>query len=1119
MTLPRLCPLSLLIALALAAPGSALAAAGSIVSLQGKGEVKSASADWHGAKIKEPLDNGDFVRTGDLSQMAILLQDQTQIRLNQNSQLQIKSASDAASSAATALKLNSGRAWSAAKAAPPAGANFAAAPPRVSMETPSATMSIRGTDWEVEVGPDGRTQLVVLSGAVEIGNAQGSLLVGRGEAAVAEIGKAPVRLILSNPKERVQWVSAYRPEPLRILTAAGDDASPTLREAARLIDAGQLAEGRALLNTAPAGWPRDLLQADLKAVEGKLDDALFLARHAQDHGGGDLARGRLARLLVLADRSDEAAKLLAEGSADSPSADLWLARGEQARFEGDGRSARNAYAHATAADSTDARGWGGLGSVAAERERVAEAREMLAKAAALSPQDASYPGELGTVEAFADRYPEAEATFAKALELRPDDYVALTGRGVMRLKQGRAEEATEDLLRATVIEPRYARAQLYTGIAYYQLGRTARAIEAFAHAAELDTKDPLPYLYMSMVHTDQFEAAPALAAARESLTRMPYLKSLNQVANNQKGVANVGNALAFWGMKDWAMAYAQDGYYPYYAGSHLFLADLYDNHYAKNSELFQGFLADPTVFGASNRFQSLIHRPGNYQSASLTLARDSVNYEYIPRVTANGYSNSVSPFAYYVDMDTDRTHTRAGQGFINRGEDPTITAAVGWVPNHDLKLFAFYTHEDFTGHRDGSLLSPELARSPISDFSFGGAYFLTPSTMFQARAGRSNLDSDQRYQYVGSRLAGSTNDGVVAREFQAALRSRLDNDWELALGLETARTEDNATLSIAFPNTAPSVRDDALLNEHSDLGYVSIRHDFSPTAFLQADAVYTEYSKHVSGLHLESGITTSVDRQFNDRRWSPRIGFSYLPQAGHRVRLAYQDWVRPSSATSLGPVATAGIPLDDSLLRYGGRITRTIARLESEWTPRLYSEFSIDHRDVRNLDTYDISLAENYANLKRLRQNSLTDIVEFYTSGTTNDEWSKAYLASRAKVDQLQGKVNAALTDTVSGNASYTWTDSDLSFFNKSYYLPRHTLKLGATWLSPLHIRLAADAVWRSGAFSLLDRSGARPPYWSANASASWETPDKRYGVAAFIRDMHSPNAPTFYGVAASMKF
>ncbi|HET7776773.1 MAG TPA: FecR family protein, partial [Azospira sp.] len=148
---------------------NAATSSASVVSLQGSGDFKAADkSDWQRVSVKQPLFHGDFVRTGDLSQMALLFSDNTQLRLNQNSQLQIKSVGDS-QGAQTVVKLNAGRAWSQIK--PQTGGGSGGV--RVNMETPSATMSIRGTDWEVEVAPDGTTQLVVLSGTVEIGNAQG----------------------------------------------------------------------------------------------------------------------------------------------------------------------------------------------------------------------------------------------------------------------------------------------------------------------------------------------------------------------------------------------------------------------------------------------------------------------------------------------------------------------------------------------------------------------------------------------------------------------------------------------------------------------------------------------------------------------------------------------------------------------------------------------------------------------------------------------------------------------------------------------------------------------------------------------------------------------------------
>src|SRR4249919_3582751 len=77
---------------------AALAAgpAGEVVSLEGKGEIREAQqAAWKPAAVKTPLFPTNFVRTLDMSRMAILLAGGTQTRLAPNSVLQIKEASAA----------------------------------------------------------------------------------------------------------------------------------------------------------------------------------------------------------------------------------------------------------------------------------------------------------------------------------------------------------------------------------------------------------------------------------------------------------------------------------------------------------------------------------------------------------------------------------------------------------------------------------------------------------------------------------------------------------------------------------------------------------------------------------------------------------------------------------------------------------------------------------------------------------------------------------------------------------------------------------------------------------------------------------------------------------------
>src|SRR6202044_228046 len=68
-----------------------------------------------------------------------------------------------------------------------------------------------------EVEDNGRSTLAVYSGQVEFYNDQGRVTVGANEAAVAETGKAPTKLILTNLKDRVQWVTAYAVDPLRYI--------------------------------------------------------------------------------------------------------------------------------------------------------------------------------------------------------------------------------------------------------------------------------------------------------------------------------------------------------------------------------------------------------------------------------------------------------------------------------------------------------------------------------------------------------------------------------------------------------------------------------------------------------------------------------------------------------------------------------------------------------------------------------------------------------------------------------------------------------------------------------------------------------------------------------------
>ncbi|MBC7617654.1 MAG: FecR domain-containing protein, partial [Candidatus Saccharibacteria bacterium] len=138
-----------------------------IVMVQGKVEVQDQKSGlWRNAVAKQELRAGDSVRTGDSSQMALLVRDKTQVRLNQLSTFKIKEAGDG--EGGTSLELTSGRMWAQAKQFTVgllrATTGLIKSQRKLSVSTPTATIGIRGTDWEVSVGDSGETVVSVFSG-------------------------------------------------------------------------------------------------------------------------------------------------------------------------------------------------------------------------------------------------------------------------------------------------------------------------------------------------------------------------------------------------------------------------------------------------------------------------------------------------------------------------------------------------------------------------------------------------------------------------------------------------------------------------------------------------------------------------------------------------------------------------------------------------------------------------------------------------------------------------------------------------------------------------------------------------------------------------------------------
>ncbi len=1115
----------LVLALSLASLATWAADDAQVVMVVGKVEVqRNAQGEWRQVAVNQKLSAGDAVRTGEASQMALVANDQTQVRLNQQSMFKLTNVGN--QDGGTNLELQQGRMWAQAKQfftglfRRTTSLVNTQQGRRLQVTTPTSTIGIRGTDWEVTVGDAGTTQVAVFSGEVEVGNALGQVLVAPNEQATVRAGQAPTKVLLSNAKDRVQWVTAYRPTPRRWVP----NPPAELAASVKAIEGGDYASALASLKAqAPASPQAALLLADMYLFLGQADDAIALLAPATRGGAGDpTAIALTARALTVAGRMDEAAKLLNAGLAQRPGErELLLARADLARLQGDGATALDLFTQVATANANSHEAWFGIGRIENEKENVVPARAALDKAIALAPQAPGYHGELATLQTLTSDLPAARASFEEALKQQPDDYLAWTGLGILQLKSGQPQQALESFLKAGVIEPRFARAQLYTAVAYYQLGNYGRALETVNKAAEQDPKDPLPHVMLGLMQGDALDLGAAVEAARQAQARMPYLKSLNPIANNQKGSANLGSALANFGAEEWASYYAAQAYTPYWAGSHLFLADRYTGKFNKNSELFAGFLTDPTVFGASNRDSSLVLTPGHYGRIDLTLESNDWRHRDITG-SVNGLSVSNVPFSYFLSGDIDDADARAN---ATTARLHNYTLGLGLKPSYNTSLFAFATDSRI----DATLHTAALTNTPLqqdqSRLDLGANFKLANDNQMWFKLGRGTQRSDISGPFYSQELADTLNRALQTRDISpngnldrfhvdavqtdaqfrhSFTKGAMQWNW----GLETSRQTIEAPIVQMFPPVRLTISQPVTIDQHE--AYVSARYGVPGGNTLQLDLFYQQNRVRRSDLSNLDLVrpgnviplsTFNEDSKQDTNEFNPRFGYEWRLGPEQSLKLVAQKWRRPASAATLASPDTLGIAVNDLLTTTGGLYQRARLQYDGESGRNLFFQAYLDRELVDNglagerttVNDFQLTQLEslrNKADVFSPRQD-LDDIPSFV----------------KGNVSTLGLAASALLGKNQLVSARYLYRQSEQEGSNAGLrvpYVPRHYLLLGSQWSLPERWVLGASALYRSQRYQ--DDLNRDPLLsgWSFGVTAYWETVDKRSAVQLVLDNLLS---------------
>src|SRR5947199_554525 len=169
-----------------------------LLTIEGKVEVSAPGATtWSTARTNQLLHAGDRLRTGLRSRATFRLSDKSVLRVNELTTLKIQPPPKESNTPVLDLGAGSTYFFSREK------------PATVEFRTPLASGAIRGTEFNLAVGADGRTVLSLLDGHVALHGERGESDLKTGEQGIVEPGQAPRKTAVIDAINIIQWCLYY----------------------------------------------------------------------------------------------------------------------------------------------------------------------------------------------------------------------------------------------------------------------------------------------------------------------------------------------------------------------------------------------------------------------------------------------------------------------------------------------------------------------------------------------------------------------------------------------------------------------------------------------------------------------------------------------------------------------------------------------------------------------------------------------------------------------------------------------------------------------------------------------------------------------------------------------
>ena len=373
---------------------------------------------------------------------------------------------------------------------------------RFNVQTPTAIIGVRGTEWYMTVDGDGTTTVGVVDGRVKVENRFGSLTLASREMATVQPGRPPVKSAYLMPENAVNWTLKYRglwdqTDIFRSGKALGD----TIQAVIKAYSLNDLAAAYEYLNQAEVSFgktaPWRAMAGFLELVSGNdLAARKYFGSAATADPAWALPHAHLSLMNLVENKISLArkeAELALQLEPKSAVALLSMAYVLKAELQLDEAYELTKQAVILSPDFHQAALI--AATIALEMEDYRQCRRLLERL----PEDPSIMSERETVFGYLHfregRNKEAVEHFKAAVTADPDEPDSWMGLGLSLFRLNRVEEGLSAIIKAALIAPQVSAYQSYLAKAFFELDLKDEAMASLARAKRLDPKDPTPHLY------------------------------------------------------------------------------------------------------------------------------------------------------------------------------------------------------------------------------------------------------------------------------------------------------------------------------------------------------------------------------------------------------------------------------------------------------------------------------------------------------------------------------------------------------------------------------------------------------------------------------------------------